>query len=102
MTPDLQAMTAMRANGLTYREIGEHFNLHLQRVWQLLNRKQKPDHARLWSIDNAPELVTWLTQRNELHIHHEQEKQNQSRWMLVERKTAKCGTRRCLKVPTHA
>ena len=95
-------MIIMRAQGRTYREIGEVFGVSTGQAWQILNRrKPKPDHARLWSIDNAPELKTWLAVRGELHVHHESERDGQSRWMLVERKTAKCQSHRCMKVGTR-
>lgn len=90
----------MRNRGMTYREIGQHFGVRLQRIWSILQTDDLSETVRLWRIDSAVELKTWLAQRGELHLHHEHEKDGMSRWMAVERTTAKCGTRRCLRVPT--
>lgn len=98
----LERAMQMRAAGRPLKEIGGEIGVTPQTVFRWFKAHGVVGHnARLWDTDNAAELKTWLAVRGELHVHHEREKRGQSRWMLVERRTEKCGTRRCLRVPTR-
>jgi hypothetical protein len=96
----LDKMIKMRAAGKSLREIGEALGVSSNKIFQDLRKHNIREVPRLWRIESATELVTWLRVRKEIHIHCENEKNGQCRWMLVERRTPKCGTNKCLKVGT--
>lgn len=100
----LEAMIALRRSGRSYREIAETLGIkHLQYVHRDLRQAGELDRSSLWGITSAAELATWLSVRKELHVHLQNRQDKRCRnhqWVLVERKTSKCGTRECLKVKT--
>lgn len=96
-TPD---RITMRAQGKTYREIGQAMGVSRNAAF-LWFRRHAPEYQRVESIGklaSAAELRTWLDQRKELHVHLIGTK-SQRQWVLVGRASARCGTRRCLRLP---
>ena len=76
----VEDMAKMRAAGRSLQEIGDLAGMSFQSVHRRVGQVESP---RLWGIESAAELRTWLAVRKELHVHHEREKDGQSRWMLV-------------------
>ncbi len=92
-----EQMVALKARGHSYREIGGKFGLTGQAVWWRL-RGHEVASLPLFEIDSAAALKTYFAQTQRLHLHAISTKGRNWAWQLVHRKTAKCGTRRCLKV----
>jgi len=70
ITPPQKAeMAAMRKQGMTYREIAQHFSVTENRVWQILTRRTTITERHRIDCYIFPNIAKWMNTTNtSLHL----------------------------------